>query len=189
MEMPDEPPSEFTTKIVAAHVRHKQVGKISALVVALTNFLVAALPAQAMDNLSIERLATCQDLWLEWKQNSPDQLKKFAEDFQSGFFHKGNDLFFVPKSSQTVAGLPIAQVFPESVGMGVGFSVMVNANFDTTKKNLEKKIGKSLKQCEVGDNMRTCALEIGEKKTIMLVAEDNPKSATTLFGCYYFYEK
>ena len=46
-----------------------------------------------------------------------------------------------------------------------------------------------LKQCEVGDNMRTCSLELGEKKTIVLMAEDNPKSTTTLIGCYYFYEK
>ena len=60
--------------------------------------------------------------------------------------------------------------------MGVGFSVMVNANFDRSKITVEKKIGKSLKQCEVGDNMRTCLLEIGEKKTIMLMSEDNPKA-------------
>jgi hypothetical protein len=37
--------------------------------------------------------------------------------------------------------------------------------------------------------MRTCELQIGEKKTILLMAEDNPKSTTTLVGCYYFYEK
>ena len=37
--------------------------------------------------------------------------------------------------------------------------------------------------------MRTCALEIGPKKTILLLSEDNPKATTTLFGCYYFYEK
>jgi hypothetical protein len=37
--------------------------------------------------------------------------------------------------------------------------------------------------------MRTCELEIGEKKTILLMAEDNVKSKTTLLGCYYFYAK
>ena len=88
------------------------------------------------------------------------------------------------------AGLPVAQVFPQSVGMAVGFSVVVNANFDRTKTSLERKIGKSIKKCEPpSDNMRTCELEIGAKKALLLMAEDNAKSTTTLFGCYYFYEK
>ena len=81
------------------------------------------------------------------------------------------------------------QVFPESVGMGVGFSVVVGASFDKTRTSLEHKIGKFLKKCETGDNMRMCELEIAEKKTIMLMAEDNVKSTTTLVGCYYFYAK
>jgi hypothetical protein len=153
-------------------------------------FLVAIAPAQATDNLGIERLATCQDSWLDWKSGDPAQLKKFAGSFQADFLRKESDPFFVPKSSQTVAGLPVAQVFPESVGMAVGFSVVVNATFDKTKSSIEKKIGKSIKKCEPpSDNMRTCGLEIAEKKTIMLMAEDNPKSTTTLLGCYYFYEK
>jgi hypothetical protein len=179
----------LAAKIVAAHVRPKSIGKFSALFCALTTFPVAVLPAKAMDNLSIERLATCQDSWLDWKQSNPVQMQNFVNAFQSDFLRNGNDPFFVPKSSQAVAGLPVAQVFPQSVGMGVGFSVMVNANFDKTKTTVEKKIGKSLKQCESGENMRTCALEIGEKKTIMLMAGDNPKSTKTLLGCYYFYEK
>jgi hypothetical protein len=37
--------------------------------------------------------------------------------------------------------------------------------------------------------MRTCNLELAEKKTIVLMAEDNPKSVTALFGCYYLYAK
>jgi len=74
--------------------------------------------------------------------------------------------------------------------MAVGFSVVVNANFDTTKTRLTKKIGKPFGKCEpLSDNMRTCELAIGEKKTILLMAEDNVKSTTTLFGCYYFYAK
>jgi len=192
--MPDEPPAasayrEPATQIVVAYVQRNRTGKISALVGALTTFLVAVLPAQALDNLSIERLALCQDSWLDWKNGNPAQLQKFKADFQANFLHRGNDPFFIPRSSQTVAGLPVVQVFPESVGMGVGFSVMVNTNFDNAKATLERKVGKLLRQCEVGDNMRTCELEIGEKRTLTLAAEDNPKSTTTLRGCYYFYAK
>jgi hypothetical protein len=156
----------------------------------LTIFLVAVTPACAADNLSIERLATCQDSWLDWKKSDSVQLKKFAESFQSDFSRKEEDPFFVPKSNQTVAGLPVVQVFPDSIGMAVGFSLVVNSNFDTTKTSLAKKIGKSFSKCEPpSDNMRTCELEIGEKKTILLMAEDNVKSKTTLLGCCYFYAK
>jgi hypothetical protein len=164
--------------------------KIFSRAVSLAILLVTVTSADAADNLGIERLATCQDSGLDWKASDPARLKRFVDSFQSDFSHKGNDAFFVPRSSQTVAGLPLAQVFPESIGMAVGFSVMVNANFDKTKTSLEGKIGKSFKKCEPpSDNMRTCELTIGEKKTILLMAEDNPKSGTALFGCYYFYEK
>lgn len=160
---------------------------ISSLVVLLTTVLVAVTPAQAVDNLSIERLATCQDSWFEWQQkNDSAQLKKFADSFKADFFQPEADPFFVPKSSQTVIGLPIAQVFPDSVGMAVGFSVVVNANFDNTRRSLEKKIGKLIDKCETPT---ACELEIGEKKTIFVMAKDNAKSTTTSFGCYYFYEK
>jgi len=152
--------------------------------------LIGVTPARAADNLGLERLAICQDSWLEWKSGNPAQLKKFVDNFRSDFVGKPNDAFFVPRSSQTIIGLAVAQVFPESVGMGVGFSVVVNANFTATKASIEKRLGKPFKKCEPpSDNMRTCALEIGEKKTIVLMAEDNPKSTTTLLGCYYFYEK
>ena len=159
-----------------------------ALASVFSTLLVAVIPAQAADEMNIERLATCQDSWLDWK-NDPPRMRKFGDSFQSAFMQKAGDPFFVPKTSTTVVGLPVAQVFPESVGMAMGFSVLVDANFDKTKRSIEKKIGKTFKKCETGDNMRHCELPIGEKKTILLMAEDNPKSKTTLFGCYYFYEK
>ena len=74
----------------------------------LTVLLVAVTPAWAADNLGIERLATCQDSWLDWKNSDPVQLRKFAESFQSNFLQKEKDPFFVPKSNQTVAGLRVA---------------------------------------------------------------------------------
>ena len=164
--------------------------KIAALAGLPIVLAIAFAPAEAADNLDVERLATCQDSWFEWKSSDPAQLKKFVDRFQLDFSPQGSGGAFAPKSSQTVAGLSVAQVYPESIGMAVGFSVVVNANFDTTRTTLEKRIGKPIKKCEPpSDNMRTCELEIGEKKTIALMAEDNPKSTTTLFGCYYFYEK
>jgi len=156
----------------------------------LTVFLAAFMPAQAADNPMIERLATCQDSWFEWKSSDPARLQQFVAGFQSEFSQKERGPFFVPKSSQTVIGLPVAQVFPQSVGMAVGFSVVVNATFDRTRTSLERRIGKPIRKCEPpSDNMRTCELEIGAKTTLVLMADDNAKATTTLFGCYYFYEK
>src|SRR5215469_9068495 len=76
----------------------------------LTIFLVAVTPVRAAGNLSIERLATCQDSWLDWKNSDPVRLKKFAQSLQSDFVQKEKDAFFVPKSKLTVAGLPCAGV-------------------------------------------------------------------------------
>ena len=73
--------------------------------------------------------------------------------------------------------------------MGVGFSVTVDATFDTARTNLEKALGKPLTKCETSDGMRTCELDIAEKRTLMLMASDDPKASETLVGCYYFYEK
>jgi hypothetical protein len=150
---------------------------------------VAESTARAADDPGIERLAMCQDSWVEWKSSDPTRLTQFVSRIQTEFT-SGQAGAYTPKSSLTVLGLPVTQVYPESVGMGVGFSVIVNATFETTKAALEKRLGKPISKCEPpSGNMRTCELEIGEKKTIALMAEDNPKATKTLFGCYYFYEK
>lgn len=161
---------------------------------ALTGLLIMAplvvAPARAADDSGIERLATCQDSWFEWKSSDPARLQSFVSRFKADFSPMGHDGAYTPKSGLTVAGLPVTQVYPRSIGMGVGFSVLVNATFDTTKATLEKRLGKTIGKCEPpSDNMRTCELEIAEKKTVTLLSEDNPKASKTLTGCYYFYEK
>jgi hypothetical protein len=37
--------------------------------------------------------------------------------------------------------------------------------------------------------MRTCELELGVKKTVMLMSDAAGKSGQTLIGCFYYYEK
>jgi hypothetical protein len=61
--------------------------------------LVALQPAKPVET-AIERLATCQDSWRDWKDD-PAQSKKVGE-----------------------------QVYPESVGMGVGFSARARERED-----------------------------------------------------------
>jgi hypothetical protein len=135
------------------------------------------------------RMATCQDSWLDWKTSDPAKLQAFAAQFGSGYTQGADGQFLVPKSPQTPAGLRITQVFPESVGMGVGFSVTVDAPFDAVRKNVEKLLGKKLGKCETSDGMRACELELAPQRTVTVMAGDDPKSHATLVGCFYLYEK
>ena len=150
---------------------------------------LAAAPALAADDAGIERMATCRDSWFEWQKSDPTQLKALGAHMRSVLQAHGNDAFLVPTARMSIAGLRVLQVYPESVGMGVGFSVLVDATFADTKRSIEKSLGKPLAKCEESDDMRTCALEIADKRTVTLMAPDNQKGAGTLVGCYYFYEK
>ncbi len=146
-------------------------------------------PVLAADDPALARMAACQDSWLDWQKSDPAKLKAFAEHFGAAFAPPGNDPYVVPKAAISVDGLNIAQAFPGSVGMGVGFSLTVDAGFDAAKQMLAHRIGKPLGHCETSDGMRSCELQIADQRTATVMASDDPKAAQTLIGCYYFYEK
>jgi hypothetical protein len=151
--------------------------------------LQPAQPARPVDDM-IERLALCKDSWRDWKEkDDPVQGRKVAELFRSTFVDQGKDGSYTPNTKVAVVGLPVVQVYPESVGMGVGFSAVLEASFDTAREHVEKAIGKPLKDCETGDGMRTCGLEIAKERTITLMAAEKDTQNRTLLGCYYLYEK
>jgi hypothetical protein len=151
--------------------------------------VVAALTMTAADDINhIERLATCQDSWLEFKDD-PAKSRAFGETFIAAFTQKGNSGTFTPKSKVLVAGLPVVEAHPESLGTGVGFSVVVEGAFETAKHNVEKATGKSLKDCERGEGMRSCAIQLAPKKTLMVMSDESGLSRRALVGCYYYYEK
>lgn len=149
-------------------------------------FLVAANTHAAEP--SLDTLATCRDSWLDWKDD-PARGAKFAEDLRTSFTHQRNEGdFFVPKTPRKLLGLPVARVYPDSVGMGVGFSVLVNSGFETARKAVEKTLGKRLKCDEKSEEGFGCELALGPKKTVFVMAEDK-SSQSALIGCFYFYEK
>ena len=163
--------------------------KIRILTAVLAILSVLGVPVRAADDAGLARMALCQDSWLDWQKSDPAKLKAFANRFRAGFVPHGNDPYLLPKENISVVGLHVAQAFPDSIGMAVGFSLTVDAPFDQTRAAVEKSLGKSLQKCETGDDMRTCAREIGPQRTVTLMAEDSPKAKQTLVGCYYFYEK
>lgn len=137
--------------------------------------------------INLERMAACQDSWLDWKDD-PARANAYVDGFNTGF-RQSDSGSFTPIAKMTAAGLTVTRVYPGSVGMAVGFSIVVDAPFDRTKKAFEQVLGKPLTKCETSEGTRTCELEIAEKKTYVMIADATGKTTTTLAGCFYFYEK
>lgn len=152
-------------------------------------------PALAADDDGLARMALCKDSWVDWGKHDPARMKAFADRFRAQFAPHDNDAFVLPKAHISVMGLRVTRAFPDSIGMAVGFSLMVDATFDDARKTAEKALGRPLKKCETGDNMRDCGLEIAPQRSVLLMGEDKPAgkegpgARDTLIGCYYFYEK
>lgn len=163
--------------------------KILGLAGAALAMFAAILPATAADDASVTRMALCQDSWMDWTKKEPKAFEAFRMHFLSQFSRHENDPYMLPKANVSVLGMNVAQAFPASVGMGVGFSLTVDAPFDKARAAMEKTLGKKLVHCEASDGMKSCEFEVAPRRTITLMAEDNPKSRQTLIGCYYFYEK
>lgn len=166
-----------------------QVPAFACILAVFSASMLVTAPAQAANDVSIERLAICQDSWFDWKD---DQARgaKFAENLRANYMQKQNVDYLVPKAATKLFGMSVTGVYPDSVGMAVGFSVLVNNGFAATRKTIEKAIGRPLKCDEKSDEMLTCQFERGPKKTVVLMAGvDKPDAKSTLVGCYYFYEK
>jgi len=146
-------------------------------------------PVHAADDAGLQRLALCQDSWVDWQKKDPAQMQKFAAYFRGHFTRHDNDPYWLPKQKVLIMGLNVPQVFPESIGMAVGFSLAVDAPFDKARTAVEKASGKKLAHCENSDDMKTCDLELAPQRALTIMAEDSPKATQTLVGCYYFYEK
>jgi len=146
-------------------------------------------PVLGADDDALGRMALCKDSWAEWQKSDPAKLKAFADAFHAQFSPHSNDPYFLPKTEISVMGLNVTQAYPGNVGMGVGFSLNVDATFEDARKTMEKALGKALQKCESGEGMRNCELQIAPQRTVMLMSENKPGSRHTLIGCYYFYEK
>lgn len=160
-----------------------------ALATAITLAALASTPvAHAANDPQLQRLALCQDSWFDWKDDDA-RMARFASVFESRFDRSPQgDGGFAPKSPVQVVGLAVTQVYPQSIGMGVGFSLVVNADFAQARSSIEQQLGKPMK-CSTSDGMRACELAVGEKKTATLVTGQNGQDRSSLVGCYYFYQQ
>jgi hypothetical protein len=151
--------------------------------------LAALLPLanlHAAEQTMLGPLATCQESWLSWKQD-PARGRAYREAVESAFKAQDREPFWLPTRPTTLFGHPIDRLYPDSVGMAVGFSALANASFEAVKTSLEQQVGKPITRCESEGGARSCELKIGEKKTVIIMEAARGKNPQTLFGCYYFY--
>lgn len=144
--------------------------------------------ANADDNKSILELATCQQSWLDWRQEHA-RIKGFSAMLNANFKFNERENYFYPLRDATFLGHKISRVYPDTVGMGVGFSVVVDAGIDAIKPSFEKAVGKQFGSCSKEEGALSCELRIGEKKTVFLMETGREPTPQTLAGCYYYYEK
>lgn len=149
--------------------------------------ILAASPTRAASEPTLERMVTCQESWLDWQDN-PARGRKFVDGLHADYREQEDGGYLVPNAQKTLFALPVSRVYLDSVGMGVGFSVLVNDGVDAAKKAVEKAIGRTL-TCEAdSDGVHACQAELGPKRTVT-IASDTEGGKGVLIGCFYFYEK
>jgi hypothetical protein len=79
------------------------------LAVSCFSSALAAPPAHSADEPSLERLATCQESWLDW-QNDVARGQKFVTSLHANYSEQEVGGYLVPKGKATLFGLPIARV-------------------------------------------------------------------------------
>ena len=162
--------------------------KTLAPLIALAIAALATAPtAHAADEPQLQRLALCQESWYDWKDDDA-RMTRFASYFESRFERSPQGDAFAPKSPVQAFGRSVTQVYPQSVGMGVGFSLAVNADFAQARAAIEQQLGKPM-TCSTSKGVRSCELKLGPKKTALLMNGQNGQAKTSLVGCYYFYQQ
>lgn len=141
--------------------------------------------AAPADEPTLQRLLLCQDSWLDWKDDD-SRMGPLVRYFETSFNRAPRGGAFTPKAPMQVLGHSVVQVYPQNVGMGVGFSLVVDVGFAQARAGMEQQLGRPM-SCTTSDGMRACELRLDDKKTAMLVTGLNGNAPTSLVGCYYFY--
>lgn len=148
---------------------------------------IAAHTATAADAPSLQALATCQDSWFDWKDDAA-RMGRFADDMRTRFVQGERGDAFTPKAKTAVLGHAVTEVYPQSVGMGLGFAVTLQAGFAQARQSLEKQLGRQM-TCSTSEGVTACELTLAEKKTVVLMTGDSGKAPTSLLGCHYVYRQ
>ena len=86
----------------------------------LIGLVIAVASAWADEDVTLARMATCQESWLDWQTKNPAQLKQFGDRLHAEFSQHGDDAFVIPNANVSIAGLRVTQLFPEQRRHGRG---------------------------------------------------------------------
>ena len=168
---------------------HKKLTKMRFLTAAglLTASACLAPFALAADDPQFQRMALCQDSWLDWRSDDA-RISALVDYFEARLERNRQGDGATPRSPIQVLGYSVVQAYPQSVGMGVGFSLVINADFAQALAAVEHQLGKPM-MCSTSDGLRSCELHLGNQRTAMVITGERGNAKTSLVGCYYYYEK
>lgn len=157
------------------------------LAIAALSMLLPNSHAQSRNDAGVLRLLTCQDAWMDWSDD-PVKLEKIGTALRLHYAQSDRDSSFVPNKPMSVLGHRVVQLYPQSFGLGVGYSVIVSASFDNAKASIEKQTDKPFDLCDSASDGKACTRQISTRK-ILMVHDNGSANATTLIGCYYLFVK
>ncbi len=141
--------------------------------------------AHAAEDTIALKLMTCQTSWLDWKDN-PTLAEPFNKQLKASYRIDDEDGTYKPIGSMTVLAKKVSRVYPNTMGQGLGFAVLVDAKFEAVRGALAKHGMKPIhQQCNIDEYTKSCTFVMGNKKTILLYADAGTKNQQTLVGCSY----
>ncbi|MEO8012141.1 MAG: hypothetical protein ABI650_10890, partial [Dokdonella sp.] len=138
------------------------------LAAAAMSSVAAVSHAADPDEHYLGQLATCQQSWFEWKDDDA-RMKQYMNRFTARFVAIEDEPAYRPKAALLTLGFPVIKVYPQSVGMGIGFSLQLGGQPDAIRREVEQRTGHPL-ECSTEDGMTSCAAELGENKTLVLMS-------------------
>lgn len=159
---------------------------IAVFAVTLSTSAVAAPPVGNTDGAAFQRLAMCQDAWVDWKGDNA-RMTAYVDRFKTRFTRAAGESAFVPVAPVKVLGFPVVKVYPQSLGTSVGFSLVLDAPLAKVRAELERATGKTL-ECSESEGTLYCGAPLDDGKTLTLSSGDHGQARQSLLGCAYHYE-
>jgi hypothetical protein len=167
--------------------RPRRLVSLATQLLGLGLLAAATVPTPAAElNEALQRLATCQDSWLDWRRDEA-AMRRFGQQLMAQFRHDDKRQVWLPQGSVQWLGLEVTEVTPQSMGMALGFGLTLKGRIDDIRPAYERVLGRAMEGCAKEADMSSCELRLGDKKTAVVMAPTRHADQGALMGCYYYY--